>query len=184
MSLEKLMQSKGRGKEPIGYIAAGFYFSLANLNLAEGNYNEAISLYDKVLEIDSKSHNAYTNRAVAKARSGNLIGAVVDCKNALGISPGHKPALKNLQVAKHKLWAAWVPTVLLDAEYNESGNVKLAKGNLFGAIAEYKKALKINPKNEDAIANLETATEMLNAQYDSIRDEAEPNSGRRKVLYI
>ncbi len=53
------------------------------------------------------------------------------------------------------------------------GTLKLAKGDIEGAIVSYEKALQLNPKNDYAKENLETAMEILAAQE-------KPATGRGK----
>jgi tetratricopeptide (TPR) repeat protein len=93
------------------------------------NYDQAIADYNKALEINPESADAYNNRGAAYDKKGNYDQAIADCNKALQINPESAEA------------------------YNNRGIAYDGKGNFNQAIADYNKALEINPKYADAYNN-------------------------------
>jgi len=84
---------------------------------------EAFVDYNRVLEINYKDAEAYSNRGVAYSNQGELYLAIADYNRALKINPE-------------------------DADtYCNRGNAYCKQGELDLAIADYTQALKINPEN-------------------------------------
>ena len=48
----------------------------------QGNYTEAIQVFDRALAQDPKLADAYGHRCVARQRTGDLQGAIDDCQQA------------------------------------------------------------------------------------------------------
>ena len=99
-----------------------------------GNYQGAITDYDKAIEIDSQSAFAYYNRGIAKYNLEDYQGAISDYTKAIEINPHYS----NPQYA--------------DA-YHNRGNAKKDFGDYQGAIVDYDKAIEINPQYGNAYNN-------------------------------
>lgn len=81
---------KGVSQEEVDLIEKGkFYFLNAK-------YNAAITEFEKVLKINSKSANAYFNIGIIKEAKNDTDGAREMYEKTLEINPGHKLAKKHL----------------------------------------------------------------------------------------
>ena len=81
------------------------------------------STSDAIAFIDPLTSVAYSNRAAARVRKGDLGGALADCDRAIAINPG-----------------------LADA-YQNRGWIRWAKGDLEGAISDFDRVLSISPRH-------------------------------------
>ncbi len=105
---------------------AAFYVSRGNDCVNKGQYDAAISNYDKALEINPRYALAYYNRGITYGNKGRYDEAISDFTKALEINP------KNA------------------VTYRERGDVYFNKGEYDSAISDFNKAIDINPR--DAVA--------------------------------
>ncbi|KPK97248.1 MAG: hypothetical protein AMJ95_10125 [Omnitrophica WOR_2 bacterium SM23_72] len=105
------------------------YIQRGNAYFAKGDFERAISDYNKLLEIDSNPFDAYSNRGLAYQNKGDFDRAIFEYNKALEISQGDA------------------------AIYTNRGNVYLSKRDLNRAIFDYNKALEINPDFTEAYYN-------------------------------
>ncbi|MGK7949257.1 MAG: tetratricopeptide repeat protein, partial [Xenococcaceae cyanobacterium] len=105
------------------------YFYLGNSYYYQGNYQQAISDYDRAIEIDPQLADAYNNRGNAHSYQGNYQQAISDYDRAIEIDPQ-----------------------LAQAYYNR-GIAHSYQGNYQQAISDYNKAIEINPQYADAYNN-------------------------------
>lgn len=110
---------------------AGDYFSSAARKYQQGNFQGALADYNRAIEINPRSANAYYNRGLIKAtKLQDNQGALADYNRAIQIKPNY------------------------DAAYNNRGNLKAADAQDYqGALADYNRAIKIKPGNADAYYN-------------------------------
>ncbi len=102
------------------------YYTLAQ----KGRVDEAISLYQKALELDSNYAEAHNNLAMALLQKGQVDEAVTHSKNAMELKPGFAEATNNL------------------------GNALFQRGQVDEAIICFKNALKLKPNFALAHNNL------------------------------
>ena len=172
-----------------GEVAAQAWFSVGYL-IQEKNpeykrgdpdsAKEAISCYDKVLDIDPSNTDAYNNRGIAKAALGDRQAAIADYDKALEINPSYADAYANRGGAKAALGdrqaaiADYDEALEIDSNlagaYTNRGNAKAALGDRQAAIADYDKALEINPSYADAYANRGGAKAALGDRQAAIAD--------------
>jgi tetratricopeptide (TPR) repeat protein len=96
----------------------------------KGQYDKAISEYNKAISLNPTFASAYTSRGVAYAQSGDQYNqAISDFSKAIEISPQFAKAYKDRGFAYYK------------------------KGQYDQAIIDYGKALEINPRYADAYFN-------------------------------
>jgi tetratricopeptide (TPR) repeat protein len=81
------------------------------------------STSDAIVFIDPLTSVAYSNRAAARVRKGDLHHALADCERAIAINPG-----------------------LVDA-YQNRGWIRWAMGNLEGAISDFDRVISISPRH-------------------------------------
>jgi len=94
-----------------------------------GNYTEAIALFDELLLANPYSARDYNNRGLVYFQSGHLEAALADYNQALLLNP------------------------YLDGAYNNRANYYAAIGLYLEAILDYDAALDLNPDNSRAWIN-------------------------------
>lgn len=95
-----------------------------------GNASEALTYYNRAIEMNPHFFIAYENRGNAKARLGDYEGAIADYEETLRINPYHA-----------------------DGHYN-LGNALAREGKMAEAVAQLKEALKIRPRSAEYHNNL------------------------------
>lgn len=113
--------------------------NIANLHL---KYHEAIDFYDKAIEINPRSQDAYCSRAISKCKIGLSDEALADCKKAIEINPNNTQARNNI------------------------ASIKITKGDNIAAEIEARRSLQIDPKNDEALVIL-GALLSLRFEFDS-----------------
>lgn len=97
------------------------------------NFEAAIHLYGKAIDLNPSNAVYFCNRAAAYSKLGNYVGAVQDCERAIGIDPGYSKAYGRMGLALSSL--------------NKHAE----------AVAYYKKALELDPENDTYKSNLKIA---------------------------
>jgi tetratricopeptide (TPR) repeat protein len=105
------------------------YFDLGTKYLQQGEYDQAISGYNKALELNPRYSEAYLNRGIAYRNKGQHDQAVSDYGKVLQIDPKDARA------------------------YCNRGNALVEKGQYDEAISDYNKALEINSKDAQIFYN-------------------------------
>ena len=103
----------------------------------EGDYQGAISDYNKALKIDPKSKIAYFNRGNANSRLKDYKRAISDYSKSLENDPNYESAYYNRGISEYRL------------------------KNYQRAIADFTKAMEINPENVSFYVNRGVAKEMI-----------------------
>ena len=146
---------------------SGNYIAHNNLGLAllqEGDVDEAISHYQKALQINSDYAELHYNFGIALLQNGDVDEAIAQYQTALQIKPGYAEAHINLGIAllqkgnvdeaiTHFQTALQIKPDYAEA-YINLGIALLQKGGVDEAIAQYQKALEINTDYADAHYNL------------------------------
>ena len=99
------------------------YCTFGNLFIAVKDYRNAIPSFDRAIQLNPNYAEAYNNRAYAKVLSGDYIGTVIDCHNALRV------------MAKS-------PSPIT---YNNLGRAFRELNQLDSAFKYFDKAISINP---------------------------------------
>ncbi len=124
-----MQDNNKRGRELLGQWDKIGYYNRGNDHRDKGKYDEAISDYTKVLEIDPREVRAYVNRGATYGRKGQYDQAISDFTKALEINPGDALAYPNRGLAYY------------------------SKGQYDKAISDYTKVLEINPRDDVAYYN-------------------------------
>ena len=127
-------------------LSAENYSRLGDMHLTRGELDQAISSYNKAIELNPKLADAHNNRGLAYARKEQYDHAAGDFSRAIEINP------------------------TFDRAYNNLGNSYVAKGEPERAISNYDKAIAINSKLADAHNNRALAY-YLSKQYDKAWDD-------------
>jgi protein O-mannosyl-transferase len=143
------------------------YNNRGNAYKTKGNIDQAISDYNKAMEVDPNLVEAYNNRGNAYQTKGNLDQAILDYNKAIEIKPNYADAYNNrgnAYQAKGNLDQAILDCSRaieikpnLAKAYNNRGNAYQTKGNLDQAISDYNKAIEIDPNLVEACYNRGTA---------------------------
>ena len=131
----------------ISYLNRG----ITQLNL--GKYKEAIKDLDEVISLKPRKdilQNAYMNRATAKSKLDDNIGAIKDYDNAIQLSNN------NTKVTAHA--------------YSKRAAAKLALNDNNGAIDDCNTAIGLDPKLSEAYKNRGDAKFNLQNYQDAIKD--------------
>ena len=141
--------------------------NLGNTLLQEGNMAEAVSHFQKALQIKPGYAEAHNNLGNTLLQKGSVNEAMVHYQKALQIKPDYAEAHYNLGNALLKMGnvgeaiAHFQKALQIKPDYAEAhnnlGNALLQKGNVAEAIIHYQKALQIKPDNAEARNNLGNA---------------------------
>jgi tetratricopeptide (TPR) repeat protein len=107
--------------------------------------------------------NDYYNRGIARAKLGDLDGAIADFSKVIEIDSQEAQAYYNRGYARHLKkdldgaiadYTKYIELEPRDPDgYNNRGNVRRAKGDFDGAIADLNKAIEIDPRYAKAYYN-------------------------------
>ena len=188
------------------WFSVGYLIQEKNPEYKRGDADsvkDAISCYDKVLDIDPSNAVAYSNRGIAKSGLGDHQAAIADCDKALEINPNLAWAYSNRGIAKSRLGDHQAAVADYDraleinpnlaGAYSNRGDAKSDLGDHQAAIADYDRALEINPNLAEAYNNRGDAKSRLGDHQAAIADcdkaleinpdfaEAYSNRGEREV---
>ena len=131
-----------------------------NIFYANNQYEEAISVYDKALQIRPDNHEAWNNRGIALGNLGRNEEAISSYNRALVFKPDYHEAWNNRGIALVDLGrnkeaiASYNRALKFKPDYHEVWYYRgIALGNLGRneeAIASYDRALKFKPDHHDA----------------------------------
>ena len=139
----------------------------ASINFELGNYEVAVSAYQRAIALKPDWDHAYSNLALALHRLGKYQESITACKEALELNPNFAEAHNNLGInlntlRKHEEAIAssekaihYQPDFYM-AHYNLGNAINLS-GDSEGAIVHFKKAIELNPNYIDAHSNLGVA---------------------------
>jgi lipopolysaccharide biosynthesis regulator YciM len=123
---------------------ADAYNNQGNAYRSKGQYDQAITDYNKALEINPRYAEAYINRGTTYFRKGQYDQAITDYNKALEINPRNAVAYYNRGIA-----------------YS-------SKGQYDQAITDYNKALEINPRYAEAYYNKASASDKAGRKKETI----------------
>lgn len=150
------------------------YRAQAMAYLAEGKHRNAISVLEKILELDPGNEEAKKNIELAKKEvakrvaveesyrkgiesmdKGNYVEAVSSFAKVLELDPENKAARENMKLASKELSRTTV-----EENYYE-GMDRMVKEDYLGAITFFEKVLEVDPGNQDAKHKIELAKKKL-----------------------
>jgi tetratricopeptide (TPR) repeat protein len=130
----------------------------------ERNYDKAIRLFTKAIEIEPKAAFAYINRGYAWEKKGNYDKGIADLTKAIEINPMFADAYFNRAYAWYgkgdsdKAIADLTKAIEINPKhaiaYSNRGNVWEKKRNYDKAVVDYTRAIEIDPKFSVAYNNL------------------------------
>ena len=160
-------------------LNARAHYSIAFLSM-DGDPEDAITEFDRAIELDPRNLKAYGNRGVSKAGLGRYEDAIADYDWVIELDPGNAKGYHNRGNAKHALGryedaiADFDKALDLDSSrglsYVSRGNAKHALGRHEDAIADFDKALGLDPGYLNAYGNRGLLKAGLGRHEDAIAD--------------
>ena len=137
--------------------------NFGNFLIGEGRADEAITHYQKAVQINPKNVEAHYNLGNVLIKEGSVDEAITYYQKALQINPDYAQAHNNLgnallqkgnvdEAIVHFQKALQISPHFAEAHYN-FGNVLLHKGRVDEAITHFQTALQIRPDNAEAHYN-------------------------------
>lgn len=157
-------------------LSACSHYENGNALFENGNMIEALSEYDKAIELNPRHAQAYTNRALVLQSIGQLDQALESCNHAIEINPTILEAyinrgnihseLGNFSLAVNDYDnALYINTNSMKAHYNK-GNALQALRQWEKSITCYENIVRIEPQNYAAFFNIGLAWHQL-MQWDN-----------------
>ncbi len=156
-STEKMKLPSPFVQSSVSVKSAGYYCGLGESSFQKGDFDEAISNFDKAIEIDPASSMAYCNRGSAYSRKGDFDKAINDYSATIKLDPGFTMACYNLAITYSKKGdyenaiTEFDKIIVKEPEFSNAyanrGVAYYKKGDHGKALADYKKAIKLDPKN-------------------------------------
>jgi tetratricopeptide (TPR) repeat protein len=139
------------------------YNNRGNAYFDQGDVTQAMSDYNKAIEIDTSFVDAYNNRGFIYDKQGNLTQAMSNFNEAIEIDPSFASAYYNrgtiydqqgnfTQAVSDYSKAIGIKPNFAEA-YNNRGDVYNKQGNFTQAMSDFNRAIEINPKYVEAYNN-------------------------------
>ncbi|MDE6199431.1 MAG: tetratricopeptide repeat protein [Muribaculaceae bacterium] len=153
------------------------YILKANEAFNEKDYEKAIELYNMALGINPASERAKFNLAVSMVKRADEIGGAGG--NDHNISPAAPNAADSLSLGMkqsankifNELYEGSTDKLTRENSAYNSGNLFFSENELSQSIEQYKKALRLNPANDNARHNLRVAQLRLQQQQNQDDNE-------------
>lgn len=153
--VNQIFTAQGSGKKRI-------YNWLGLTETALHEYPQALIHFDSAIRLSPQDADLYINKGIALEKSGDLKKANTAYAKALETNPEHGLAYFNLQALNSKLNqtqsnrlldSAILHNTNLPYAYAERGYLNLNNEKYQEALADYNRAIKINPKEADYYLN-------------------------------
>ncbi|WP_420315955.1 tetratricopeptide repeat protein [Ekhidna sp.] len=142
------------------------FFQMGNIALRDGNYENAIELYNQSLKESPNYAPALNNRGVARIESDHPYEAILDYNQAIQIDPNYLDALFNRAYAYEEIGQfenAIKDVETIQSMVSDSAFVYFYQGLVQTKMRQYDEALKsfqvadgLNPLNPETLINTAT----------------------------
>jgi tetratricopeptide (TPR) repeat protein len=164
VALANLEQARRVAQVPQPEGSESLYFYRGYIHGAiKRDFDQALSDYTKVIELDPKLAQAYNNRGLTYVNKGNLDQALSDYAQAIELDPKNATTYNNRGIAYYtkgnldQAIADFNKAIDLDSKgaqaYYNRGIAYYTKGNLDQALRDYNKAIDLDPKLAQAYYN-------------------------------
>lgn len=126
----------------------------------EGKYDEALSLYDQALELDSNNYLAYKHRGTVNIRMKNYDQAEREFAKAIDLAPNHASTYYNRGLMYYEMGeydksvSDYSRAIELEPHYANAlmnrAAAYLKKGDLVKASADYRRYVQFNPHDKSS----------------------------------
>ncbi len=153
---------KNTSEKSPGKARPNFNFGLASAE--KGDYQGALALFTRTIEIENDHMLAYFNRGNIRMRTKDYEGAVEDLRIYINNNPDHTEAY---DILGKSLWhagdlksaiTAFSKAIQNNPHYEQAylnrAHVKLLMNDYNGAILDFKEAIKLNKTNPDPINSI------------------------------
>ena len=162
-------------------ISAESYYFWGCTKHVLGNYNGAVTDYDKAIQLKPDYAKAYHNRGYTKVTLGQYSAAIADFDKAIRFKSGYASAYNNRGLAKkHALGDIFAAIADYDkaiqlkpdlaSPYYNRGAAKVDLGQPLAAITDYNKAIQLKPDYAKAYSNRGYARYILGQHFAAITD--------------
>lgn len=162
---ENLENDLKKIKQQINLSYENYYNLLekGDINYLLGHYEEAISDFDKAIEIEPRQQRAYSNRGTAKFALNRYEEAISDYDKAIGLLPTAKTYFSrgtaHFKLGKYQLAIDdYNKAIEMDPQtainYHNRAIVYLKIGKTESAINDFTKAIELEPKKSGAYIGL------------------------------
>ena len=177
LDLAEIYYAEKVNKEPENSL---YHFQKGVFNAARGAYREAVSDYNKAIEIDPQNAVAYSNRGSTLQDLGRPEEAVSDYNKAIEIDPQNAVAYSNRGHALHALdrhteaIENYNRAIEIDPQnavaYSNRGSTLQDLGRPEEAVSDCNKAIEIDPQNAVAYSNRGHALHALDRHTEAIEN--------------
>lgn len=170
-AIEKWRSIANTAKGVNSELVARAFFSIGYLHSQQNEKDQAVSAFDKAIEMMPTFADAYTSRGVVRSSLGNLEEAIADHSEAIRFNPNFVEAYINRGTAKRSLnqheqaISDFDEAIRLDANsavaWTLRGVSKGALGRHQEAVADHNEAIRLKPNYVDAYINRGSAKRAL-----------------------
>lgn len=175
-----------------GNVKGRYYHQLGRINFEQGDYSEAIALYDSAIVLLSDKAEFYIDRAEAYQQLGRKSSYELNLRIALAIDPANQRA----QYHMAEVMKGAQPEKAMDyyseriesepenpAPYRLRGFNRMKAGDLKGAMSDFSKAIELDPTEPTSFINRGILREKSHMFESAIADysqaiELSPNDSR------
>jgi tetratricopeptide (TPR) repeat protein len=133
------------------------YILLGRKYKESGELGNALTFFNKAIELNPESAVAYSSRGMVKKSKGDLDGAMTDFNKAIELQENlpvtyiSRAAIKVIRGDLDGALADYNRSIELKLDsskaFNNRGEVKRKQGNLEGALEDYNRAIELKPDN-------------------------------------
>ena len=161
-------------------LAINVWFAIGHLHQVEARAEQALSAYDRAIQLDPDNVTAYVNRGTVNIELGQYKEAVSDFDEAIRLNPSYADAYVNrgtvnIELGQYKEAVSdFDEAIRLNPSYADAyvnrGTVNIELGQYRAAIADFNRALLMQPNDAKAYINRGTVNIELGQYKEAVSD--------------